>query len=234
METKDIQTQIEDINRKLDFILEEIEHQKRGRIEKEELKDDLMIIGKDLYDTTVTELEQISQYVNTQEILALGKKLLRNITTISSAIEQLESLRDFLNDLSPISRETFKDLMLKLEEFDKKGYFDFLKEFGKVIDNVVTSFSKEDVKALADNVVTILNTVKNLTQPDMLHTVNNAISIYKNLDIEITEKVTLFSLLKELNSPELKKGLAFAVQFLKNVANPRNGKSLNQKSIENK
>ncbi len=233
METKDIQTQINDINRKLDFILEEIEHQKRSRLEKEELKDDLMIIGKDLYDTTVMELDQISEYVSTQEILALGKKLLRNVTTISNAIEQLESLRDFLTDFAPISRESFRDLMLRLEEFDKKGYFDFLKEFSAVIDNIVTSFSKEDVKALADNIVTILNTVKNLTQPDMLHTVNNAISIYKNLDIEITGKVTLFSLLKELNSPELKKGLAFAVQFLKNVANPRNGKELKQEAIKN-
>ncbi len=234
METKDIQTQINEINRKLDYILEEIEHQKSSRLEREELKDDLMIIGKDLYDTAVVELEQISEYVSTREILALGKKLLRNVETISSAVEQLESLRDFLIDFAPISRETFKDLMLKLEEFDKKGYFDFLKEFSSVIDNIVTSFSKEDVKALADNIVTILNTVKNLTQPDMLHTVNNAISIYKNLDIEITEKVTLFSLFKELNSPELKKGLAFAVQFLKNVANPRNGKDVNkEETIKN-
>jgi uncharacterized protein YjgD (DUF1641 family) len=52
----------------------------------------------------------------------------------------------------------------------------------------------------------------------MLHAINNAVSVYKNLDIDISEKVSLFSLIKELNNPEFKKGLLFAVKFLKNIA----------------
>jgi uncharacterized protein YjgD (DUF1641 family) len=87
------------------------------------------------------------------------------------------------------------------------------------VDNVVTSFTPEDVKNLGDNVVTILNTLKNLTQPDMLQTINNTIGVYKQLDVQIPEKVSLFSLIKEINTPEMKRGLAFAITFLKNVAN---------------
>ena len=40
------------------------------------------------------------------------------------------------------------------------------------MDQVVTSFGEEDVKQLGDNVVLILNTVKSLTQPEMLNLVN--------------------------------------------------------------
>lgn len=219
MEEKNMQSQIDQINKKLDVILEEIELQRRHRREMEDLKDDLMRVGTDLYKTAVDELEEISDSFSTEDLLFLGKKLLRNVNTINKVVEQLESVKDFFEDFAPISRDGIIDLMNKLDEYDRKGYFQFMKEGGRIVDNIVTSFSPEDARALADNIVTILNTVKSLTQPDMLHSLNSAVNVYKNMDIEITEKVSLFSLLKELNTPELKRGLAFGVQFLKNMAN---------------
>ena len=136
---------------------------------------------------------------------------------ISLDFEQFENVKDFINDFSPISRELFFDFMNKLDEFDRKGYFQFMKEFGRVMDNVVVSFSVKDVKHLSENVVTILNTVKNLTQPEMLNAVNNALKVYKNLDVDVSEKVSVFTLVKELNKPEVKKGLAFGLKFLENL-----------------
>ncbi len=229
MEEKNLQVQINELNLKLDIILEEIELQKRRRREMEDLKNDLMRVGKDVYETAVEELDQIHDYVNTKDILHFGKYMLRNINTISKVIQQLESTKDFLKDASPLIREYIIDFMAKLDEFDRKGYFEFIKESQNVVDKVVTSFSKDDIKALGDNVVTILNTVKNLTQPDMLHTVNNALNIYKQLDIVVSKDVSLIKLMKELNTPEVKRGLAFAIQFLKNIATPQQ-----QSSIENK
>lgn len=218
MEEKKLQAQIDQLNSKLDIILEEIELQRRHRREMEDLKDDLMRVGKDFYETAVEELDQIHDHVNTRDILHFGKYMLRNVNTISKVIQQLESTKDFLKDASPLIREYIIDFMAKLDEFDRKGYFEFIKESQNIIDRVVTSFSKEDIKALGDNVVTILNTVKNLTQPDMLHTINNAVSVYKNLDMEVSKDVSYFKLMKELNTPGVKRGLAFAIQFLKNIS----------------
>lgn len=219
MEEKTTQNQIDAINSKLDLILEEIELQRKHRREMEDLKDDLMRVGKDFYDTAVIELEAVHDHVNTKDILHLGKYLLRNVNTINRSIEQLESMKDFLVDVSPLVRQSVLDFMKTLDEIDRKGYFEFAKELSNITDKVVTSFSKEDVKNLGDNIVTILQTVKNLTQPDMLHTINNAVDVYKQLDITVKKDVTLFGLLKELNSPEAKRGLAFAIEFLKNLAN---------------
>lgn len=217
MEQKDIQKQIDEINRKLDIIVGEIELQSRHRREMDDLKDDLTRVGKDVYDTAVLELEEVSDSIDTGDMLHLGKKLLRNVKNITKTFEQLENLKDFVNDFSPISRDLFIDFMNKLDEFDRKGYFQFLKELGNVMDNVVTSFSADDVKHLAENIVTILNTVKNLTQPEMLHAVNNALTVYQNLDVDLSEKISTFGILRELNKPEVKKGLAFALKFLENL-----------------
>lgn len=218
MEEAKTQNQIDEINRKLDIILEEIELQKRHRREMEDLKDDLMRVGNDLYSTAVTELEEVHDYINTGDVLHLGKKLLRNINTFNKMFDQLESVRDFIEDASPLVRESIIDFMAKLDEFDRKGYFAFLKEMENIMDRVVTSFTVEDVKALGDNIVTILNTVKSLTQPDMLHAINNAVKVYKKLDIEIEENVSYFQLFKRMNTPEMRNGIAFGIKFLKSLA----------------
>jgi uncharacterized protein YjgD (DUF1641 family) len=217
MDEQKIINDIEAINKKLDIILAEIELQQRHRREIDDLKEDLMRIGKDVYDTAVTELEEVHDHIQTGDMLYLGKKLLRNVNNITKSFEQFENVKDFVYDFKPVSREMFFDFMNKLDEMDRKGYFVFMKEMGKMMDKVVSSFTADDVKQLGDNIVTILNTIKNLTQPDMLNAVNNAVSIYKNLDTKIDKDVSIFHLLKELNKPEVKKGLALALNFLKNL-----------------
>lgn len=219
MEEAKLQQQIDALNGKLDVILEEIGHQQRHRREMEDLKDDLMRVGHDLYRTAVEELEEIHDEVSTGDIAYLGKKLLRNVNNITQTFEQLENLKGFVEDFAPVSRQLSLDLMRRLHEMDQKGYFDFMRESSRMMDNVVTSFSAEDVRHLGDNIVTILNTVKNLTQPDMLQAVNNALGVYKKLDITVEEDVSLMKLLREMNTPEVKRGLAFMLEFLKSLAN---------------
>jgi uncharacterized protein YjgD (DUF1641 family) len=227
MEDVKTPTKMDEINNKLDLILEEIELQKKHRREMEDLKDDLFRVGKDVYETAVKELEEVHDHLKTGDIVHLGKKLLRNVNNLNRAFDQIESTRDFLHDVSPLVRESIIDLMNKMDEFDRKGYFQFLKELQRAGDNVVTSFTPDDVKQLGDNIVTILNTIKNLTQPDMLQAINNAVAVYKNIDVKVDEKVSLFSLMKELNSPEVKRGLAVGLKFLKNLASLENNKMVN-------
>lgn len=218
----DLQSQIHALNAKLDVILEEIEHQRRHRREMEDLKEDLMRVGHDLYRTAVEELEEIHDEVSTGDIAYLGKKLLRNVNNITQTFEQLENLKGFMEDFAPVSRQLSLDLMQRLHELDRKGYFEFIREVMRITDNIVTSFTVDDVRHLADNVVTILNTVKNLTQPDMLQAINNALNVYKKLDITVEGDISLMRLVREMNSPEVRRGLAFMTEFLKNLADSPN------------
>ncbi|MDX1702592.1 MAG: hypothetical protein R3250_18320, partial [Melioribacteraceae bacterium] len=161
------QEQIDQINAKLDLILEEIELQKRSRREMEDLKADLIRVGNDLYNSAIEELEEVHDQIKTGDILFLGKKMLRNVNNIRQTFELLENAKGFLEDFTPVSRELVFDIMNKLDEYDRKGYFQFMKELENVTEKVVTSFTVDDIKALGDNIVTILQTIKELTQPDM-------------------------------------------------------------------
>jgi uncharacterized protein YjgD (DUF1641 family) len=224
MEDKSVETRMDALDRKLDVILEEIGLLRTHRREMEDLKDDLTRVGKDLFQTAVVELEGVQDQFRTVDVVHLGKKLMRNVNTITRVVEQLESFKDFMEDASPLARETFIGLMNKLDDFDRKGYFGFMKEMGKVADNVVTSFTAEDVKNLGDNMVAILNTVKSMTEPDMLHAMNNALSLYKKMDLDVEDDVSLLALLREMNTPQARKGMALAIRFLKSMAS-QNGAS---------
>jgi uncharacterized protein YjgD (DUF1641 family) len=212
-----IQVQIDAINKKLDLILEEVYAQRETRQSLQDLADDVSIIGKDIFKNTVIQLDKAGVEVDTEALTGIGLKLVRNIDNINEFLEMLESINDFMKDVGPIIHQAGLDTIHKLHELEQKGYIDFFRELSKSLDNIVTHFSAEDVKALSDNIVFILETVKNLTQPDMLKAINNALAIYKNLDMENVEEYSLFRAMMEFRKPEMKKGIGFMITFLKKM-----------------
>ncbi len=210
-----MQNQIDALSKKMDFIIEEIQYQKKTRKANEDLIEDLTRVGKDVYQTALVELEDVSDSITTGDFWFLIKKLMRNVNNLTKTFELIENAKDFINDFSPISRELVLDLMNKLDELDRKGYFNYLKEFSKMVDNIVNAFSHQDVKDLGDNIVLILNTIKRSTQPEMLKAINNFIDVYRSLDFEVESNVKIMGLIKEMNKDETKRGMKIGINFLK-------------------
>jgi uncharacterized protein YjgD (DUF1641 family) len=223
METKMIEKELHEIHQKLDFISDQMREQQQKHREFQELKDDLSLIAKDIFDAAVEELEDVAPYFDSSDLTHLLKKLLRNTKTINRLLTQMESAEDLLADLQPLGKQVFDQLMNTFHELDQKGYFEFFNESLKIVDTVVTSFSVDDVRLLRQNITTILLTLKNMTQPEMLSTVDNALSFFKKMDISIDKKISYYQLFKELRNPETKRGIIFMIEFIKNMAKSDNG-----------
>ena len=218
MADKNIQMQIDEINQKLDLVLHYVNEQRLKSERMEDLVTDVSIIGKDLFDTTVYELDNQGIELDVEEIKVLAFKLIKNAGNFTRVLEMFESTIDFIGDAGPIAREVIIDLIKKLHEFERKGYFEFFRELYRVMDNIIIHYSEEDVRLLAENVVTILDTVKNLTQPEMLKAMNNAVNIYKHLGTDDIEEYSLFKALREMRSPEMRRSIGFIISFLKNLS----------------
>ena len=218
MAEKDLHKQIHDLNRKVDLVLEYVNQQRLKAEAVEDFISDVSIIGNDMYKSTITELENQAVEIDPEQLRVLGVKLLKNINNFGEVLHLFEGIMDFVKDATPIANEMIIDFTKKLHEFDQKGYFDFLKESANIIDNIITHFSKEDIRQLADNIVTILETVKNITQPEMLSSLNSAVKVYKSLDVDNVPEYSLFGLLKEMRKPEMKRAIGFTVTFLKNLS----------------
>jgi uncharacterized protein YjgD (DUF1641 family) len=217
METKPIEQQLSEINKKLDVLTNYMTEQQRRQREWQELQEDLTIIGKDVFQTAVTELDEVAQHFDTADLLYLVKKLLRNVRNISKMMDQMESAIDFLEDATPLSKQIFSQLLDTLTELERKGYFEFTRESLKIVDTIVSTFTVDDIRLLRENIVGIIETFRNMTQPQVLGSVNNALHFFKELDVEVDEKISYWQLLKEMSDPEMKRGMAFILRFMKNM-----------------
>jgi len=221
--TEDTTKQIAELNHKVDTILEYVNQQRLKSQAMDDLVADLSIIGKDAYETTVKALDENEVVIEPDELRELGIRMARSIGHFNTMLDTLGSVMDLMKDAGPMANEMIIDGTRKLHEMEQKGYFDFLRESGRIIDNIVTSYSVEDVRLLADNVVAILDTVKNLTQPEMLRSVDNAVRIFASIEMEEVPQYSVFRLMREMSKPEMKKALGFFVTFMKNLSeNKRN------------
>jgi len=222
METNtDLQGQIDSLNRKLDFIVEELVHQKRHRLEMQDLKEDLTLVTKDLYQTTVCELEEISEHVKPGDLVYLLKKLLRNANNLAGAFDQLESLRDLLADLKPITKEVYSSALVTLEELDRKGYFELAQQARGMADDAVKTVMAEDIEALRSNVPRLIRWAKSMTQPGTLQALETMVVALERGEAASRSDVSLFGLFKEINTPEARKGLSALVEFVKGLGAPQ-------------
>jgi uncharacterized protein YjgD (DUF1641 family) len=211
-----------DLNRKIDqltaqvaFLTEEAQAQQRRRQEWQELQNDLTPIASDVFRISVNELEEVESYVQLEDILRLFKRLLRNTHNLEQMLDQLESTMAMFQEISPLTQDAFLTLMNRLDEAERKGYFAFMRAGMGVMENIVTSFSEEDVRQLGDNIVLILQTVKEMTQPEIMSMVRDSVEVLR--EEEPPQDVSLLTIVRQLNDPEVKRGLSKTLSVLRTV-----------------
>jgi uncharacterized protein YjgD (DUF1641 family) len=205
---------IQDIQRKLDWITEELAASKRHRLEMKELKDDITVVAKDVFQTAVYELEDVSPFVKTGDFVHLLKKLIRNIRPITETLSQLENARDFLNDLKPLNKEIFCDVLHKLDDLDRKGYFKLIRELGKAVDNSVRQLTDEEIAQIADNITSLIDLLKLASRMNIPQIAKKALSTMGDLNVTEYEARSSWDIVKEFNSPEIRRLLGLVMMFM--------------------
>ena len=182
MDELTINKRLDALESKIDIILEHVNLQRLNTQSITDLTNDFAIIGKDFYDTSVEELDKRNVELDPAEITDLLITFLRNIKNIREMLNMVEMGFDLLKELGPILNETLIDFIKKFGELERDGYFEFVKNLYPIIDNIVKGLTKEDLKGLADNIMLIIYTVKDITQPNMLKSIDNAVRIYSSIE----------------------------------------------------
>jgi len=144
----------------------------------------------------------------------INRKLDAVVEVTEDLGRQLESLEDLREDFVPIAHEGMLIAYRKLHELEQLGVIDFLKESAGVFHTIATSFTQEDVKALGDNVVHILHTVRSLTQPEVLELADKAAGALKETPAEPLGRI---GLLRSFRDPEVRKGLTMFLTVLREL-----------------
>lgn len=142
-------------------------------------------------------------------------------TSLDELVGQVDMVRELVADIVPLTPGGMESATHSLAELEQRGYFKFAKEGLGVVDRVVTSYDEDDIRALADNVVLILDTIKEMTQPEVLGMLSRTVH-----SMEETGEAppSLFKLAGQLRDPEVKRGLGRLMSLLRSM-----GQSVHEK-----
>lgn len=139
---------------------------------------------------------------------------------LEEVTRSLERVRELTADLSALSGEAFLAAAERLAEADRRGYFEFARATAGIVDRVITSYDEADVEALGENIVLILDTLKEMTQPDVMMMLRQTA---RTVRAEEPEELSLLGFLRQLRDPQVKRGLGRLVVLMRNLGGPTEG-----------
>ena len=224
---EDLEAKIDALTEQVAFLAEEARLAQQRREMWSELQADVMPIAGDVLQVVERELEELSHEVQISDFADLLRRLVRVAPVLERGLTYLEMFSELFNDMMPLTEHAVDVATDRLVNLDQKGYFSFAKSGLHVVDRVVTGFSEEDVEALGDNVVLILETVKEMTQPEVMAVLYRMIEAIQRQQQHMNEEPekapSLFALAKKLRDPEIRKGMGRALNTLRAVSEVETG-----------
>jgi len=139
---------------------------------------------------------------------------------VSYLAERQRRTEELFEEMTPIAKAVMATATDKLDALDQKGYFEFGKELIGVGQRIVEAYGPDDVRQLGDAIVGILDTVRSLTQPDVL-----AIAADVSDAMHHTEDVKplgMFGMVKATKNEDVQKGMAIMMEVLRRVGHGAN------------
>jgi TusE/DsrC/DsvC family sulfur relay protein len=154
----------------------------------------------------------------------------RNDATLSTVVQKLDALgthvaflverqqkqQELIDDLLlPISKEFMRTATERFDGLEKAGWFTFGRELANVASRIVESYSAEDVRALGEAMTGILDTVRAMTQPEVLSVAGDISQVLATADT--AEPMGVVGMVKATRDHDVQRGMAVMMEVLRHV-----------------
>ncbi|MBK6874505.1 MAG: DUF1641 domain-containing protein [Kineosporiaceae bacterium] len=177
-----------------------------------ELTHELMPVAQGAMTVASRELEELSTEVTVEDLLRFARTAVRALPQLEALLSQVGPASELVHEATSLTGAGVGALSSALAQAEEKGYFTFLRGGAHVANEVVTSFGEEDLKALGANVVLILKTVQQMTQPQIMHFLSTAISDIQEVDE--APPPSAVKLLSQMRDPQVRRGLSRTLAVL--------------------
>ena len=215
--TAAVLARLDAMSAQLATIAEQVAAQEAAREKWAELVETLVPVSRGAVDLATAELTELSADVTIDDVTRFGRTTVKAMPQLESLLGQLGSFSELGHEVTSISGAGVAKLTEILQAAEDKGYFMFAREGAAIADKVVTTYSEQDVRALGDNVVTILDAVKELTQPEVMALLNRTALTIQEVEEEHVEPPSMFALVKSMRDPQTRRGLARVLSMLHTV-----------------
>ena len=217
-ESHSVEDRLDHLSTQVDELVSEMRRQREQREQWAELTHELAPVTRDAVAAASRELEELSQDVTVDDLAEFARQLAKSLPKMRALLVQLDSMAELTHEVNSIAGAGVAKVSESLAEAEAKGYFTFARHGAEMVEEVVTSFSEEDVIALRENIVLILTTVKELTQPEVMTLLNRTgVSLQSMQDDGDTAPPSAFALLKQMRDPQVRRGLNRTLSLLRTV-----------------
>lgn len=180
------------LNKKLDYLTEQFENQRRRQDDMNELMQDAIPVVNHMVKLSIDELAEVGSDFELGDLLFLLKRVLRDTRLLVGLLDQVEAVAELADEGQKMGKRIFHQVTVELDRLEREGYFDFARAGWRVANRMVHEFKSEDVDQLGERVVTALKT-------------------------EPPQNVSLIGLMREMNDPKVKRGLYRTLNLLKAI-----------------
>ena len=192
---------LQELNQKIDlltaqvsYLSEQAQLAERQRMERAELVRDITPLADQAFSLAVEQLEEVQEYIDLNDLLRLFKRLLRNGRNIEKMLDQLESLADLLETVGPLADDAFGKAVDIMAALEAKGYFAFARGGTKLLDNLVTSFSEQELCQIGE------------------FTSRSLVEVKKEINQPMD--VSYMGLVKQMRDPAVRRGLSLTLRVM--------------------
>jgi uncharacterized protein YjgD (DUF1641 family) len=165
------------------------EYRRRQREAFDDLTGDLAHVSEDAMVMATRELESLSQTADLADTVQLLRRLVEVAPTLDRALVGLGALAEFVDDVAPMGTDMMAMVTDRLADAEREGYFDMLRE---------------------------------IAQPEMLAFLRNTVGAVRAeqaaVELESLEPPSLWSLARQVRDPDVRRGMARALQTLRVVS----------------
>lgn len=134
---------------------------------------------------------------------------------VASMLERQRRQDEMLDELRPMMSVAMRSVTQRLDEFERKGHAEFLRELSAVGQRVLESYSADDVRQFGDAIIGILDTVRAMTQPEVLSVLGEAAGTLAHA--EKAEALGLVGMVRASGNTDVQRGMGVLMELLKKV-----------------
>ncbi len=168
----------------------------------------------------------------TKTELAMIAERLDALTAQVARLAERPRQDDLYDELAPVLRVVMGSAIGRLDALERDGTLAFVRELGGVGQKVLANFSAADVRQLGDAVVMILETVRTLTQPDVMRVAADAGEAIQHADT--AKPMGLFGMMRATKDDDVQRGMAVMMEVLRRIGHGVNAMAAKQQHADDK
>ncbi len=149
------------------------------------------------------------------QLSRLNEQLAEMSQQLAFLAEKQRERDELFHEMQPVLKAVMEHATKSLQKVEERGYFTFARELSRVLDRVVEGYDEQDVSALGDNIVRIMDTVRAYTQPQVLALANEATDVIDHAD-EL-EPTGIFGMVRASRDEDVQRGMAVFLGILRSV-----------------